>query len=29
MGKIQQIEYTFPAAKKIVYSLVILYQRDI
>ena len=29
VGKIQEIEYTFSAAKEIVYSLVILNQRDI
>ena len=29
MGKIQEIEYTFSAAKEIVYSPVILNQRDI
>ena len=29
VGKIQEIEYTFSVAKEIVYSLVILNQRDI
>ena len=29
VGKIQEIEYTFSAAKEIIYSLVILNQRDI